>query len=64
MQNTRGEIMTSVPSVCKNYNPDVAKPPTGIKCAKLGQLYECQNYVGEKDGEKNTCFPCKNRAAK
>ena len=53
MINDRGELTTSIPKKCQDYNPDKDKP-TGVKCNKLGILYEYKNYVGKNKG----CLSC------
>ena len=43
MRNLKGEIINSIPSECNLYDPIMNKPLIGVKCSKLGQLYECNN---------------------
>lgn len=57
--------------ICINYKPDHTLPEE-IKDQRLGQLYECENYIfdPEKDSKnlwkseiengKKLCFLCKN----
>lgn len=49
MTNTKGELITSIPAKCKNYAPQKDKS-SGVKCEKLGILYECKNHKGQKKG--------------
>lgn len=51
--NLQGELMNSVPSTCKFYNPIKSKP-TGVICEKLGVLYICANHQGNRPG----CLSC------
>lgn len=54
MINNKGELITSIPSKCKDYKP-INNKPSGVKCEKLGILYECENHKGKKKG----CLFCK-----
>lgn len=54
MINNKGELTTSIPSSCKDYDPIMDKP-SGVKCEKLGVLYKCRNHEGEQSG----CLYCK-----
>lgn len=49
MINSKGELSPSIPATCKDYKP-LKDKPTGVKCEKLGKLYECQNHTGKKSG--------------
>lgn len=42
MINLNGELVTSIPSVCKNYDPKKDEP-TNVRCEKIGDLYKCKN---------------------
>ena len=47
--NNEGELTTSIPAECKDYNP-IKDKPTEVRCQKLGILYECKNHKGERSG--------------
>lgn len=55
MINSNNEIVNSIPSNCKNYDPNKAKL-VNARCSKLGQLFECKNYKGKIEG----CIFCEN----
>ena len=58
MINSKGELITSIPSNCKDYK-HIKDKPLDVKCEKLGILYECANHTGERAGclfcEKFVC---------
>jgi len=55
MINTAGELTTSIPSICINYNP-ILNESTKVKCEHLGHLYKCKNHSEKTTG----CLFCKN----
>lgn len=59
MINSKGELVTSIPSKCKYYEP-IKDKPSGVKCEKLVDLYQCKNHEGERVG----CLFCKRFAVK
>ena len=46
--NDKGELTSSIPSICSMYEPNGVL--SKVVCSKLGLLEECKNHKGEKSG--------------